>query len=72
MCTRERVDLLLRLGADINAQEDTRGYTPLHNAATGQKKANIALLVEMGARTDIQVRVHVVSVRAPVRFRCLI
>lgn len=45
--------MLLKLGADINHQEKQKGYTPLHNAAAGFKIKNIKLLVQMGARTDL-------------------
>ncbi|WP_246475220.1 ankyrin repeat domain-containing protein [Pseudomonas folii] len=49
------VDLLLDLGADIEAQ-DSKGHTPLQVAVESHKADSIAALIRRGANTEVRTR----------------
>lgn len=49
------VDLLLDLGADIEAQ-DSQGHTPLQVAVESHKADSIAALIRRGANTEVRTR----------------
>lgn len=51
--TKERVEALIKLGADVNTQ-DTNGQTPLHIAVENKALEVIALLIRHGARLDMK------------------
>lgn len=54
---RPTLKLLLKYavqnGMDVDVQEDTFGYTPLHQAAQGAAKTSVKLLLEAGADTEV-------------------
>ena len=51
---RNVVDLLLDCGADINAQSDDRGYSPLMDAAQQGDSGLLAYLLKHGSDPDLQ------------------
>jgi hypothetical protein len=51
---RTVVELLLECGADINAQSDDRGYSPLMDAAQQGDEGLLAYLLEHGSDPDLQ------------------
>ncbi|MBN2874135.1 MAG: ankyrin repeat domain-containing protein [Spirochaetales bacterium] len=51
---RSIVELLLSLGADIDAQSDDRGYTPLMDAAQQGDMAMLDYLLGKGAQTNVR------------------
>lgn len=51
---RNVVELLLDCGADINAQSDDRGYSPLMDAAQQGDSGLLAFLLEHGSDPDLQ------------------
>ncbi len=51
---RNVVELLLERGADINAQSDDRGYSPLMDATQQGDEGLLAYLLEHGSDTDLQ------------------
>ena len=46
---KEIVEFLVEAGADVNAKEDNRGWTPLYMATYMGQKAVVEFLVEKGA-----------------------
>ncbi len=51
---RTVVELLLECGADINAQSDDRGYSPLMDSAQQGDEGLLAYLLEHGSDPDLQ------------------
>lgn len=52
----QAAQLLLRAGADVNAQGDM-GYTPLHVAVSEGNVAMVKVLLEAGARADLMAEI---------------
>ena len=50
----ETGEVLIELGADVNARNDMSGATPLHMAATRDRVEFCALLLARGADPEIQ------------------
>lgn len=51
-CWTQNVDVLLKLGADVNAVSRHRG-TALHSAAKSHKPENVRKLIQWGAQIDV-------------------
>lgn len=51
---RNVVELLLECGADINAQSDDRGYSPLMDSAQQGDEGLLSYLLERGSNPDLQ------------------
>jgi len=52
--SRDPTQLLIRLGADVNEQNPSNKFTPLHYAIQGNNAEAIRILIDCGAKTSIR------------------
>ncbi len=52
----ERIEVLLKAGADVNEREDRFGYTPLHWAAAKGHMEAVEILLKAGAKVNARKR----------------
>lgn len=52
--SRDPTQLLIRLGADVNEQNPSNKFTPLHYAIQGNNSDAIRILIDCGAKTSIR------------------